>query len=186
MAETPLALFNCPSRRPAKVYPWTLGAQNPTQFGTPKGAGRSDYAINSGTTDCQYDYGVPPNWPDLTSLNGVSFQRSMIKPKEITNGTSHTYLVAEKYLNPDNYNTGTAWDDNECLFSGYDDDLYRSGYWPPYRDQRGYGGPGCSFGSAHAVSWNAAFCDGSVHGLSFDINPLIHTYQSNRRNKVPF
>ena len=185
MAETPISLFNCPTRRPAILYPWTLGAQNGSQFGTPRGAGRSDYAINAGNTDCQYNYGGPP-WPDLSALNGICYQRSAVTLKQITNGTSHTYLVGEKYLSPDSYKTGSTWDDNECLYSGYDDDNYRSGYNQPYRDRSGYGGPGCSFGSAHSVVWNAAFCDGSVHPISYDIDPLIHAYQSNRRNKVPF
>ena len=103
--------------------------------------------MNSGTSDCQTDFGYPPNFAEL-DLDGISYRRSMICLKEVINGTSHTYLAGEKYLNPDNYTNGMAWDDNECLYMGWDDDLYRSGYWPPSRDQRGYTGPGCSFGSA--------------------------------------
>ena len=194
---TPISLFNCATRRPAIVYPnadYMLG-QNPAQYGQLKdGAGRGDYAINAGTTDCQYDYGPgsladglnPAHaWPDLSGLNGICYQRSTITLKEITNGTSHTYLVGEKYINPDNYYNGLAWDDNSCLYTGYEDDNFRSSYYPPNRDRRG-SDVACDFGSAHSSVWNASFCDGSVRSVTFNIDPLVHAYQANRRNKAPF
>jgi prepilin-type N-terminal cleavage/methylation domain-containing protein/prepilin-type processing-associated H-X9-DG protein len=197
MYRTPISLFTCPTRRGAIVYPNAsyMTTQNPAQYGQlTLGAGRGDYAINSGNTDCQYNYGpgtmaegLNPafGWPDLSSLNGVCFLRSMITLKEITNGTSHTYLVGEKYLNPDNYSNGLAWDDNSCLYSGYEDDNFRSSYYPPSRDRRGVD-IGCDFGSAHSSTWNVVFCDGSVRPLTYSIDPLVHNYQANRRNRTPF
>ena len=196
--RTPIADFNCPTRRAPIVYanaPYMLG-QNVPQYGQlTLGAARSDYAINSGTTSCQIYYGPGTladglsstyGWPDVSTLDGISFQRSMIKLKEVINGTSHTYLVGEKYLSPDNYYNGLAWDDNSCLFTGFEDDNFRSTYYLPYRDQPGYGGPGCSFGSAHAGVCNFAFCDGSVRGVTYDVDANIHLYRGNRRNKIPF
>jgi prepilin-type N-terminal cleavage/methylation domain-containing protein len=222
MVETPIALFNCATRRPSKVYPWMLGTQNGAQFGTPTVAGRGDYAMNAGTYFTwdngmgydQFDYGpgslaegLDPGhyWADRSfrgaslatgipgapGADGICYLRSLVTVKDIPDGLSHTYLVGERYLNPDHYSTGIADDDNESLYTGFDDDNYRVAGWenppgpgllPPKRDQRGYAND-LLFGSAHSAVWNASFCDGSVHGISYDIDPVLHSYLANRRDK---
>lgn len=209
--ETPIALFNCPTARAVKLYPWTLpSTQNDAQYGTPKGAGRSDYAINAGSTYCQNGFGPPdlqsgldPSYPwtafvgvgGQPGLDGVCYERSTVPIKEISDGLSHTYLVGEKYLEPEHAVLGDAYDDNSGMFTGFEDDNFRTAgfdpnmggfdFNPPMRNQRGYF-PGCTFGSPHASTWNAAFCDGSVHGISYDIDPTIHSYLGNRRDKQAF
>jgi prepilin-type N-terminal cleavage/methylation domain-containing protein len=210
--ETPVSLFNCPTTRATKLYPWTLPpSQNAAQYGTPKGAGRTDYAINAGSTYCQNGFGpsnmqsgLDPTYPwtaftgvsGQPGLDGVSYERSLVAIKDIPDGLSHTYLVGEKYLEPDHAIIGDSWDDNSCMYSGFEDDNFRSagfdlnkggvyGFLPPLRDRRGYF-PTCSFGSAHAATWNAVYCDGSVHGLSYDIDPAVHSYLGNRRDKQSF
>jgi prepilin-type N-terminal cleavage/methylation domain-containing protein len=188
MVATPISVFNCPTRRSPIDYPWRVKITIAKQV-----AGKSDYAINSGDSICKVEaYPVilpypgpsPYDWVSLSSVNGISFQRSMITAKEIINGMSRTYLVGEKYMNPTNYCTGAPGDD-DSLYAGFDDDNFRTALNPPMRDRQGFELDG-GFGSAHSTVWNMSFCDGSVRGISYDIDPLLHKCQSNRRNKIAF
>jgi prepilin-type N-terminal cleavage/methylation domain-containing protein len=206
MYETPIGLFNCPTRRPPMLYAYQLGNFNPNQYDQPTAVGRGDYAQNAGSNydygksppvllnpepGCQYDYGPSSEaaaltyaWPKPTMYNGLGFQRSQVKIKDIVDGTSKTYLIGEKYLNPDHYKTGWPWDDNSGIYTGFEDDNYRmaSQDYPPAKDR-----PGADtywiFGSAHPASWSAAFCDGSVHTMNYNIDLLVHGYYGRRNDK---
>jgi prepilin-type N-terminal cleavage/methylation domain-containing protein len=200
--ETPIAMFNCPTRRPAILYVWTLPAdQNAEQYGVPKGAGRSDYAINSGTGYNQLGFGPKTiaeglnpaytGWASATilaKLDGICFERSTITIKQITAGTSHTYMLGEKYMNPDNYAAADYWGDNSCMYTGFEDDNFRCTGWdggptnPPYRDRRGFSND-IAFGSAHSAAWNLAFCDGSVRSISYTIDANVHMHLGKRDRK---
>ena len=89
----------------------------------------------------------------------------MIKIVDIRDGTSNTYLLGEKYLNPDNYANGNDAGDNEDAMMGYNQD---TGRWttnspahpPDRRHPPRFSGSG-GFGSAHPVGFQMAFCDGS-------------------------
>jgi prepilin-type N-terminal cleavage/methylation domain-containing protein len=178
------------------------------------------FTHDGGTGYNQYDYGpktmaegLDPNyqWGDLSfkgasisprmplgppGADGISYKRSAIQIKDIPDGLSHTYLVGEKYLNPDDYVTGLDWADNESLYAGFGNDTYRATGWeappngtgpgliPPMRDRRGYA-QFEAFGSPHPQVWNMVFCDGAVHSISYDIEPNLHAYLANRRDKKP-
>jgi prepilin-type N-terminal cleavage/methylation domain-containing protein len=126
--------------------------------------------------------------------DGISYKRSVVPIKEIPDGLSHTYLAGEKYLNPDDYLTGLDWADNECLFAGFGNDTYRATGWepppngngpgfiPPMRDRRGFAQYE-AFGGPHPSTWNMVFCDGAVHSISYDIDPSLHSYLANRRDR---
>ncbi len=92
----------------------------------------------------------------------------------ISDGTSNTYMVGEKYAVPNFYATGTDPSDAECYFSGDDDDNQRTGWSAPMPDTPdffpGTGATTANFGSAHETGVNMAFCDGSVHTISYTIN----------------
>ena len=126
--------------------------------------------------------------------------------RDITDGTSCTYLAGEKYVCPDAYLNGDDSGTNECWDEGLDDDVNRvtswqtgygpsmgtgangtgtGPYWPPMQDQPGvYGGGTYSyrFGGAHPNSFNMVFCDGSVQAIPYNINPVIHDYLGGRND----
>ncbi len=198
LVEIPVATFNCPSRRAAKAYPdagwlWAHNMQKPE-----KGA-RADYGGNAGEYDTSGgSTTIAPNgaaemkrvdegtyvWTPINnnsrgqpSDNGVIYRRSEVKIRDITDGTSNTYLAGEKYLSPDAYETGTDSSDNETLYAGYDRDtiIYtreRSDS-KPLPDTPGYGNH-FGFGSAHAGGFNVVFCDGSVDTMRFEMDLTLN------------
>jgi prepilin-type processing-associated H-X9-DG protein len=121
---------------------------------------------------------------------------------QVSDGTSNTYLCGEKYIDSNNYMNGLdgtiggqySGFDGDCIcdYCGYDSDMVRfvagngpsvfvpstSGY-TPHQDWPGFSDAGV-FGSAHAGMCNMAFCDGSVHQISYGISPAIHWQLGNR------
>jgi prepilin-type N-terminal cleavage/methylation domain-containing protein len=204
LVGTPVPIFNCPTRRPAIAYPlattaFTMTLANNLTACTPGGnctVARSDYAANSGNSN-RSDPNGPANLNEAdsgtyvfeydiaTGINGVSYQRSEVRIAHISDGTSNTAMVAEKYLNPDNYNTGMDKADDQSAYVGQDRDMNRFfGYgrkadgtkqfdgFLPLQDRPGYDSPGeyGIFGSAHPSGFQMALCDGSVRTVQFTID----------------
>jgi len=123
---------------------------------------------------------------------GIMYCGSMIGVADVTDGVSNTCLLGEKYVCPDHYDTGGDPSDNESCVIGENADISRwSGrspnFIPPSQDTPGYSAyPDWSgFGSAHANSFNMAFCDGSVHSLSYTIDLALFSYLCNRKDDQP-
>jgi prepilin-type N-terminal cleavage/methylation domain-containing protein len=195
VASTPLKLFNCPTRRAAIAYshPDTRAyfAMN-----LPTAVGRGDYAANCGDTLTvnvssgyrQADAGPPDYASEATYAwparlhNGICTQRSQVRLSDVTDGTSNTYLVGEKYMNPDHYTTGRDPGDDQHLYIGHDADNLR---WtwrslaPPSRDRPGVAAQ-WTFGSAHPSGFNMVLGDGSVRHIPFTINLETHSRLGNR------
>jgi hypothetical protein len=197
MCEIPLSAFNCPTRRKVVAYTisptWSEGdaSVHPNASGCTTFA-RSDYAGCAGSGGTYYNVGPDSystiatwSWIPDNLFNGVIFQRSAIKQTDVIDGMSHTFLCGEKYLNPDSYFDGTDPGDSGPMFQGYDWDIVRlaNATWVPYRDRRGFGIWGWYFGSAHPASFNMACCDGSVHALSYDIDPPTYAKLGGRNDK---
>jgi len=204
----PLSMFNCPSRRRPILYPFvyygpagTVIKRNMDAPNT-KWSARGDYAINCGSQSFVEvnSSGQPSSfaaaetfkWPNLSNKSptanppyhtGISFQRSMIRIAQVTDGLSNTYLIGERYLMPDNYNTGIDGADNSNLMTGYENDNHRCTAQPPMQDTPGYyTTPISYFGSAHAGGLHMSFCDGSVQWINYTIDPTIHFLLGNRED----
>jgi prepilin-type N-terminal cleavage/methylation domain-containing protein/prepilin-type processing-associated H-X9-DG protein len=190
-------------------------------------AGRGDYAINCGdprenevpapegrgpdslmsalswrwcTTDSIGTARPPKKCSD--DMNGVSFQRSEVALRHITDGASKTYLIGEKFVDALAYETGTNRGDNETWCTGYSNDNYRSAYMPPAQDapnpdpdgqedvffRSPYSDDNYSyegfriFGSAHSGGFNMSFCDGHVDTVQYDVDPYVHRGQGARND----
>lgn len=114
-------------------------------------------------------------------LVGVSFERSEIGINQLTDGTSKTYLIGEKYLDPNSYYDGSSGADNETWCTGFNNDNYRSANRPALRDTPGVN-LGTPFGSNHASGWNVSYADGSVHHLSYSMDLTIHRRLGHRED----
>jgi prepilin-type N-terminal cleavage/methylation domain-containing protein/prepilin-type processing-associated H-X9-DG protein len=144
---------------------------------------------------------IPPD-PNLSPnfafcQSGVMYFKSELKLSRITDGTSNTYLLGEKFIDPDGYEgstvlfgVGFTYGDNQSMYTGYEWDNHRVAYQPgisfeneeyfqPRQDTPGDDNNG-RFGSAHPGGFNMAFCDGSVQTISYDINATVHRYLANR------
>lgn len=190
---TPLTILTCASRRNPLQYPYVHGSPY-FNCDRPTVIARTDYAVNGGSVLCGWSQGPDLNTdPETfdygscrTTGTGICLPRGEIRT--VPDGESNTYLIGERYANPDAYTAGTPSADDQGWDVGFDHDTVRWGKNDasglPYRDT-----PGAehtwSFGSAHAAGWNVSFCDGSVKLMSYDIDPVTHERLANRKDGEP-
>jgi prepilin-type N-terminal cleavage/methylation domain-containing protein/prepilin-type processing-associated H-X9-DG protein len=173
---------------------------------------RGDYAACAGDQPRPWDLAGPDNlaaaltmtknqsWPKVEVKDGSSYPRvsdpatgicylrSRVLATWISDGTSNTYMIGEKYLNADCYYLGNDGADNESMYCGYDNDNHRSTYpdatHTPLQDRAGAAFYE-RFGSAHAVGVNMVFCDGSVHFINYAIDMETHRRLGRRDDGLP-
>jgi prepilin-type N-terminal cleavage/methylation domain-containing protein/prepilin-type processing-associated H-X9-DG protein len=193
---------NCPSRRQLGTQLYNGGPGGIAFYNTAYAPrlSRADYAVNAGddrgltqpsANSCYpgesgyfpstYAQAATYVWPNLSYLNGVCFRRSEIAISQITDGTSATYLVGEKYLTPDNYENGSDNGDNEGMYSGFANNQTRFCDLAPFQDTPGFA-QYTIYGSAHAGAFNMAMCDGSVHGVPYEVDSTVHGRLGNRHD----
>jgi prepilin-type N-terminal cleavage/methylation domain-containing protein len=179
---TPVATYYCPSRARTKVV---------TSIAV------SDYAGNGGSYGWTYQSGssVSLDGP-LTPMSGPA-----ISMAAITDGSSNTLLVAEKWLYKDWYDCRTSGEetciDNEGWCNGWDNDTIcysggaaqsSSAYSPitPLSDSQPVDPSpyecGFVFGSAHPAGMAAVLCDGSTRFFSYAIDPTTWRYLCSRND----
>jgi prepilin-type processing-associated H-X9-DG protein len=180
--------FHCPSRRRAILYPTPYNMYNANATGM---VAKTDYAVNCGSQGRnEIDGGpapgstTPPATPTLE--NGISYRCSTVRMADVVDGTTQTIAVGEKYLALTLWATGNDAADNENMYVGYDNDLFRStnrAFGQPRSDsnnivQYTYGGP-------HPGGFNIVLCDGSVRVLQFDIDITIYELLGRRADRTP-
>lgn len=196
----PVPTFYCPSRRPAGLSYGPAPSFNADNAPDDMVA-KTDYAANGGRYSPAA--GNPVGWsigPPLSCLDtypncdfgaytrrniesyfdGVVVPRFPVKIRQISDGTSQTIMVAEKFLRPDFYGSGfkkiNTCSDNDSLYQGYDWDVIRwtnrDPRYLPKKDSAANDACSVRFGSAHETL-HAVFCDGHVVSIAFNIDPLV-------------
>jgi prepilin-type N-terminal cleavage/methylation domain-containing protein len=195
MFATPVSMFVCPTRRPVEAWPFDRILFNSAEA---LQAARSDYAANIGNLTPLDHAGPGPrsykeaeNWVAgedrltqwvATYHNGVVHQRSVVRPSQVTDGLSRTFLYGEKYLNSSQYETGQSHGDDQSLYVGFDRDNARSTniLHPPLADDNltavylvhsdSSAVVDWNFGSAHPTAMSMLMCDGAVRLISYDFD----------------
>ena len=131
---------------------------------------------------------------------GIMYYRSTLKTSQITDGTSKTYMVGEKWLPVNAYDgftdvkaPGFNTGDDQSMYTGFEWDNERVAWnpiWPslqsafqPTRDGIDLDTSGSEpirFGSAHPSTFQMVFCDGSVHNIAYEIDPSTHRALAHR------
>ncbi len=190
-----VAGFICPSRRPVMGYPVVEIPFMNSVAGTQMA--KTDYAGNGGTNFIIFtgpsslqDAGNPSWWTTnaawIATENGITYARSTVQPAHVIDGLSNTFAVGEKYLQPELYLLGNAAADNDTLYEGHDWDILRWAFQqdPPMQDTSGMDNSQ-AFGSAHYAGANFMFCDGSVHLISYNVDPTVYSAMGGRNDKIP-
>jgi prepilin-type N-terminal cleavage/methylation domain-containing protein len=201
--QTHLPIHTCPTRRPAQSFP--VSTSNASYVRRPYGANlldvvnRTDYAANGGVGVRSFTIGPTTivgastyNFPKIGLSNGIIFVRSEFKFRQVVDGLTNTYLVGEKYLDPNRYEDGLSLGDNQGPFQCERDSVR----WtepavsasnpglPPLQDTQG-ADLTYNFGSAHSGGFFMSFCDGSVHRIAYDIDNVTFMQHSNRLDGQP-
>jgi prepilin-type N-terminal cleavage/methylation domain-containing protein len=203
LVATTFSCVNCPSRRASVAL---------TNVNTGERQAQTDYAGNGGesfwgfvasgtgsnntsmTGPADYYAGtVSPGragWADATRRStGIFYGASQTTVADITDGTSCTYLLGEKYLNIVYYATNTDVGDDQSMYTGCQDDVIRwtgpgnDPAYAPRQDQR-TDNPQI-FGSAHGGIFNVAICDGSIRPIAYAIDLETHRRLGNRHDGLP-
>ncbi len=143
-------------------------------------------------TDWQPFLPPPASLPEGGEHQG--FTKNMTFAK-ITDGTSKTLLVSEKWIYPDRYQTGGGSGDDRGWADGWDCDTMRSAMYPIRSDSMGLppqpdGSPdnGCghasnmTFGSAHPGGVNTLNADGSVDSVAYGVDQEVFNRYAHRHD----
>lgn len=131
---TPIGAFHCPSRRTAKTYTVTVTTYTNSNFSGNVGA-KTDYAANFGSTSMSPRLTgasagtATKNIKTSTVPTGIIYDASEVRHGEISDGTSNTYLIGEKFVYSDQYDSSTpANGDKAVLYAGTSGDANNSNF----------------------------------------------------------
>lgn len=176
--RSPVSVLICPSRRGLSVHPFTLQEFQMVNVRHPTEGAKTDFAVCSGSRIVQTKIGPDRrtgvrnySWPDPKLFTGVVHLRSRIRNADIRRGMSSTLALAEKSLSTLSYRTGDSQGDDQAAIIGDDADIRRWTTFLPRRDELSE--DISSFGSPHLAGITAAFWDGSVRRVGFDVDAQL-------------
>jgi prepilin-type N-terminal cleavage/methylation domain-containing protein len=201
LITTPLPAFTCVTRRRLDTFPVVNSSYLPSNAdATSTVVARGDYCGNAGDQGANEFGGGPGSLAagDVASFwtsgayagakdcTGVIFQRSVLKPRNISDGFSKTYLIGEKYLIVKEYETGVDPADNEFLHVGFDNDSCKTSAKDPVADGTIVDPDANRWGSAHLAGFHMVLCDGSTRAITYDIDLATHKSLGNRKDGGTF
>jgi prepilin-type N-terminal cleavage/methylation domain-containing protein len=183
IAETPVFMYICPSFRGPIIKPYSQSGDTTTTM-----RAMNDYIANCGTSQGTYDGALVPSKTGYSGVQGL-----VRRIGDITDGTSSTLMVAEKFVDP-----AKAWnasDTSDCAddqgwVDGWDNDSIgcaEGGGVGAVTNQDGIAvelpkqidpkkgdsdNCGLNFGGIHSTLMSV-FCDGSVHSIGYDSDPTV-------------
>lgn len=166
IAATNVKTYSCPTVRRPTTYAYSQSAPTGSRA-------MMDYVGNGGTYGGWWGFSKAENSAD-GPLAPSGLQMNFAS---LTDGSSNVLLVGEKWMNV--MKTGPDCNDDQGYVDGWDNDTIcwaRGGYasnpiYPPLKNGK-TGTCGQIFGSSHATLLTV-FCDGSVHSISFTIDPTM-------------
>jgi prepilin-type N-terminal cleavage/methylation domain-containing protein len=194
--QKPIKTFYCPSRRPVKAYPNTNNYGYQNVAGIAPNFAKTDYAACGGSNPNSSEYfggpqtyaqGDDDNWwsanastaQDPNVFNGIAHVRSQVRITDITKGSSNQIILGEKFILADHYFDSVDGGNNECAYTGMNNDIIRSTYYQPTKDQPSSVYVASStyrFGGPHSSGIMAALGDGSVRMIKYTID--LATFQA--------
>ena len=120
--------------------------------------------------------------PDLQ--NGIVMRMGSVPSSAVSDGLGNVYLLGEKYVASDHYQTGLDPGDAGILYTGYSSSTIRWGGESPGQDSHSEFRNN-AFGSAHTAGFNMVYGDGRVETVSFDIEPSVHQKLAGRDDGTP-
>jgi prepilin-type N-terminal cleavage/methylation domain-containing protein len=176
-ADTIIPTYMCPSLRGPVEINYTQTTPTGPRF-------MGDYVGNGGSWGTASAFtGGTNNALDGPLVPMFKSSKVFVRLSKITDGTSNTLLVGEKYVPYDNMTVQTCNNDQGYV-DGWDNDMICFGritpgntastaadpIAPPLQITKAGAACGFNFGSIHPALLTV-FCDGSVHTIEFGIQP---------------
>lgn len=180
-------------RQTTKYTPWADPANNTTVRTLAYGCSTGNVCITKVPDDETY-LGVIVRTPWKFDASPKRFANNVpypVKMEQITDGTSNTMIVGEKFVRPDLYDGTTfAWSDDRGWTDGWDLDVVRSTCFQPLADSLSVSDTIIKkgqtdipfFGAAHPSVFNAVFADGAVHAISYEVDKFLFDRIGNRED----
>jgi prepilin-type N-terminal cleavage/methylation domain-containing protein len=166
----------CPTRRSAIAYP--LVEEELDVYG-PLGA-RTDYGMNGGRGEIDSSQDDDPEGTYVKLDEDGIWRLGRSTPvRSVVDGLSNTYLVGEKSMDTELYETGEDRGDRAPVagldsHSGAANSYVRFAIRSPQQDVAGNCKTCHDFGSAHFSGWNVSMADGSVKSMGYSMDVMVH------------